>query len=348
MLLRGEGPFTNIHTELPRALEGRQLSLDWSGELGQNYRSLWTEPRVQLCWGRGLGSNLHLAGAPRAPGLRSLFQIGKPALIRDEPGQVHTQTTLSKLEQNCFNSCPSIGFCCLILISGTSAPLPCPMAGLILFSKVCFPENFLSFFSKKIFFQEMDTDYSDFTDLSRHTVMFNKHEQCPRELIHKRLLAFNWNPPSTPTPQPLAPSRNRNSGLCEAGSITEDSAKWKESWVDPEKRDALLCPTPLWHSEAFHFLSSIETLGQWRPNPCAGGWGLGVEKEGRIGRGGGLQQLILCYFSSFLPITLKRGWGNPVQLIMNDDITSGSPTGPASRPKRHWELDYLQFHFKLF
>lgn len=68
-------------------------------------------------------------------------------------------------------------------------------------------------------------------------------------------------------------------------------------------------PTPLWYSKAFHFLSGIEILGQWRPNPCGGGWGLGVKKEERVGRGGGLGEPIFCYFSSFLPITLKKGGG---------------------------------------
>lgn len=85
------------------------------------------------------------------------------------------------------------------------------------------------------------------------------------------------------------------------------------------------------------------------------GLGLGVEKGegGRVGRGGGLGESSLCWFFLFYPLPLKkiiiiRGRGEgPVNFIMNNDITSGSPhrSSPGETLRT---TDYLQFHFKLF
>lgn len=63
--------------------------------------------------------------------------------------------------------------------------------------------------------------------------------------------------------------------------------------------------------------------------------------EARVGRGGGLgESSAFVRFSSFLPITLKRiiikGRGKgPVNFIMNNDITSGSPHRSSFGEERH-------------
>lgn len=71
-----------------------------------------------------------------------------------------------------------------------------------------------------------------------------------------------------------------------------------------------------------------------------GGWEWRTKRELEEGEAWGSPSFVI--FSSFLPITLKKkkreGAGgerkDPGKFVMNDDITSGSPTVPASRPVR--------------
>lgn len=64
-----------------------------------------------------------------------------------------------------------------------------------------------------------------------------------------------------------------------------------------------------------------------------GGWEQrkkgGLEEEEAWGN----SSLVTFFF--FSTHYLKKGVEGPCKLVMNDDITFGSPTAPASRPKRH-------------
>jgi hypothetical protein len=160
------------------------------------------------------------------------------------------------------------------------------------------------------------------------------NKQHPSELLHKRLLAFNWNPASAHHPNPF--SEQELEALW-AGPPPRTGSEGKGAHPYPGLWDALLRPTPCGNQSLFiselHWKSRTMEAKSLRL-----GWGQAWRRQGGLGA----HPLLFLFPTHYLKRKKKKVKG-PINFLRN--MTS-LPAGPGSGSRsRNWEPC---FHLKLF